>query len=110
VRIDYPDDAHYLYGVISKDQSSALFSYVQLMPIPASHAAKLTFRGLKPGSSYRVSVIHDAGSAQFMEITNPTWIKEGAIISGSALDKVGLPAPILRPENALLLKFEEVNN
>ncbi|MEN9305795.1 MAG: hypothetical protein RLY76_1063 [Actinomycetota bacterium] len=110
VRIDYPDNAHYLYGVISKDQSSALFSYVQLMPIPASHAAKLTFRGLKPGSSYRVSVIHDAGSAQFMEITNPTWIKEGAIISGSALDKVGLPAPILRPENALLLKFEEVNN
>ena len=110
VRIDYPDDAHYLYGVVSQDRSAALFSYVQLQPIPQSHAAKLTFRGLKADAQYRVSAIHDAGAANFMAISNPPWINTGAKMSGSALENVGLPAPILRPENALLLKLEEVKS
>lgn len=108
VRMDYPDDAHYLYGVISNDKKSALFSYVQLQPIVTSHAPKLTFRGLSPEKRYKVSVISGAGSAEFMAITPPPWLSEEVILTGSALERVGLPAPILRPESALLLKINEV--
>ena len=108
VRMDYPDDAHYLYGVISNDKKSALFSYVQLQPIVMSHAPKLTFRGLSPEKRYKVSVISGAGSAEFMAITPPPWLSEEVILTGSALERVGLPAPILRPESALLLKINEV--
>lgn len=107
IRVDYPDDAHYLFGVVDKKRESAIFSYVQLQPIVASHPARLTFRGLNPESNYQVKVINDAGAAEFMAIATPPWINEGAVLSGSALMEFGLPAPILRPENALLLRIEK---
>ena len=108
VRIDYPDDFHYLYGVVSIDKSEGLFSYVQLQPITSSHAPKLTFRGLKADAQYQVTVLDDAGECKFMAINNPAWLQTGATLSGSALLHVGLPAPILRPENALLIKLRQI--
>ena len=108
VRIDYPDDSHYLYGVVKSDKSEALFSYVQLQPIVTSHPPKLTFRGLKADAQYEVTVLDEAGEAKFMAISNPDWLRTGAKLSGSALLHVGLPAPILRPENALLIKLTQI--
>jgi alpha-galactosidase len=105
VRIDYPNEAHYLHGVVAQDKSEALFSYVQLRPIVTSHAPKIAIRGLKPSSKYQIRVIHSAGRAEFMAITPPPWLESGAVMTGSELENVGLPAPILRPENALLLEI-----
>jgi alpha-galactosidase len=70
-----------------------------------SHAPKLTIRGLKSSSKYQIRVIRDAGSAEFMAITPPPWLESGAVMTGSELENVGLPAPILRPENALLVEI-----
>ena len=108
VRIDYPDESHYLHGVISKEKKDALFAYVQLRPIITSHAPQIRIRGLKESSRYSISVLSAAGSAEFMAITPPPWITNGAQLSGSELENVGLPAPILRPENALLLEIREL--
>jgi alpha-galactosidase len=108
VRMDYPDTSHYLHGVISQDQSEALLSYVQLRPIVASHAPKISIRGLKANSRYTITVFSAAGEAEYMGITPPPWIESGATMYGSELENVGLPAPILRPENALLLKIREL--
>ena len=105
IRIDYPNDAHYLHGVIGKDKSNALFSYVQLRPIVTSHAPNLRIRGLKSAAKYQVKVIEAAGETEFMAITPPPWLETGAVLTGSELENVGLPAPILRPENALLLEI-----
>jgi alpha-galactosidase len=103
--MDYPNDAHYLHGVVGKDKSNALFSYVQLRPIVTSHAPNLRIRGLKSAAKYQIKVIEAAGRAEFMSITPPPWLKTGAVLTGSELENVGLPAPILRPENALLLEI-----
>jgi len=108
VRMDYPNEAHYLHGVISKEKRDALFAFVQLRPIVTSHAPNLRIRGLKEGAKYKVSVLSAGGTAEFMNITPPPWIHEGAIVTGSQLESVGLPAPILRPENALLLEIKEI--
>ncbi len=108
IRMDYPDTSHYLFGVINTQRSEGLFSYVQLQPIVASHAPKLFFRGLTAKQNYQVTVVKDAGSAQFMAISNPDWLESGAVITGAALEQVGLPAPILRPENAFLLRIKAV--
>jgi hypothetical protein len=43
-----------------------------------------------------------------MAITPPPWIEKGAQLTGSELERIGLPAPILRPENALLIEIKEV--
>jgi alpha-galactosidase len=103
--MDYPNDAHYLHGVIGKDKSEALFSYVQLRPIVASHAPNLRIRGLKSSATYQVKAIEVAGKAEYMAITPPPWLEKGAVMTGSELEHVGLPAPILCPENALLLEI-----
>ncbi|MEY3347890.1 MAG: hypothetical protein RL159_576 [Actinomycetota bacterium] len=43
VRVDYPDENHYLHGVVGEAES--LFAYVQLQPIKTSHAPNLRFSG-----------------------------------------------------------------
>jgi len=108
IRMDYPDESHYLFGVLSQDKKKALFSFVQLQPIVASHAPNLTFRGLDSEKNYQVKVVKDAGAPAFMAITPPTWLESGAVMSGAALKSVGLPAPILRPESALLLEISQL--
>jgi len=108
IRMDYPDSSHYLFGVIDEQKSAGIFSYVQLQPIVASHAPKLLFRGLNANQKYQLSVINEAGEAQFMAVSAPDWLNSGAVMTGAALEEVGLPAPILRPENALLLKVKAV--
>jgi alpha-galactosidase len=108
IRMDYPDSSHYLFGVVDEQKSEGIFSYVQLQPIIASHAPKLFFRGLNAKQKYQLSVINEAGEAQLMAISAPDWLNSGAVMTGAALEEVGLPAPILRPENALLLKVKAV--
>jgi len=106
--MDYPDESHYLHGVIAHDKSEALFAYVQLRPIVTSHAPNIRIRGLKEKSRYAVSILSAAGRAEFMVITPPPWIEKSAQLTGSELERIGLPAPILRPENALLIEIKEV--
>lgn len=106
VRIDFPDEEHYLYGVVSTEGREALFNFVQLQPVVTSHPSRLLFRGLIPDQKYRVSVPSPAGKPGMMLIKAPDWVSSGAIVSGDALMKVGLPAPILRPAESMLIKLD----
>lgn len=108
LRMDYPDDHHHLYGVISKDKSSGLFAFAQLRPIPTSHAPNLQLRGLDPARNYRVKVVTPAGTTGFMLIAPPPWLQSEFITTGSILAAIGLPAPILRPAEALLIEVEAI--
>lgn len=107
VRIDNTSESH-LYGVVSQDKRDALFAYAQLRPEVTSHPAKILLRGLDPSMKYKVKVVTDFGVPAMMSITPPPWLGAGVVASGDALMKVGLPAPILRPESALLLELKAV--
>ena len=104
----YSSDESHLYGVVSKDKNSALFVYAQLRPEITSHPKKILLRELDPASRYRVKVVTEFGAPAMMSITPPPWLKDGVEASGDALMKVGLPTPILRPENALLLEINAI--
>ena len=106
VRVDYPDENHYLYGVISEKE--ALFAFVQLQPIKTSHAPNLRFNGLKSDRKYRVKVVEPAGRTGMMLIKPPSWLANGVEATGSALTEIGLPAPILQPAQALLIEIEAI--
>ena len=106
VRVDYPEDNHYLHGVVGS--SEALYSFVQLVPIKTSHAPNLRFTGLVRDKNYRVKVVEPAGRAGMMLIQPPQWVKSGAEASGAALIEVGLPAPVLQPAQALLIELEAI--
>ena len=106
VRVDYPDENHYLYGVVSEKES--LFAFVQLQPIKTSHAPNLRFTGLKSDRRYRVKVVEPAGKTGMMLIKPPSWLANGVETTGSALIEIGLPAPILQPAQALLIEIEAI--
>ncbi len=104
VRIDHPDEAAYLYGVVSEDRSRALFTYAQLTPSSSSHPANLRFSGLDPQRRYRVAPIFPAGRPRLMGHAAPPWF-EGIELNGNVLQQLGITAPILEPENALLIEL-----
>jgi len=108
LRMDYPDESHHLYGVVSTDKNEALFAFAQLRPIPTSHAPNLFFRGLDPERNYRVKVVAPAGAAGMMLIAPPPWVESEFVTTGSILASIGLPAPILRPAEALLIEIEAI--
>ena len=105
-RVDYPDENHYLHGVVGEEE--ALFAFVQLQPIKTSHAPNLRFTGLHREKNYRVTTVDLAGKVGMMLIQPPKWVNEGTEASGAALTEVGLPAPILQPAQALLVEIKAI--
>ena len=107
VRIDYPDEHGYLYGVISADTKKSIFAYVQLTPTVTIHPASLKFAGLDAAANYSVKAVYPAGKPRFMLITPPQWM-DGITMSGSALATIGVSAPILAPANAVLIEITKL--
>ena len=106
VRVDSPDE-YFLQGVVSQDRSKALFSYATLQTISGSRPDALCFPGLDDDRSYRVKAVYPAGEPNFIQRTQVAWL-EGVTLSGKALAQVGVRAPILYPENALLIEIEAI--
>jgi alpha-galactosidase len=107
VRIDYPGEHGYLYGVISADTKKSIFAYVQLTPTVTIHPAPLKFAGLDAAANYLVKVVYPAGKPRFMLITPPQWM-DGITMSGSALATIGVSSPILAPANAVLIEITKL--
>lgn len=103
IRIDYPEDHAYLYGTVAADQSQALFTYAQLVPTITVHPATMKFRGLDLDASYRVAPVFPAGKPIYMLHQNPKWMA-GITLTGRELEIIGLAAPILAPEQALMIE------
>ncbi|MEI7540538.1 MAG: alpha-galactosidase [Actinomycetes bacterium] len=107
IRVDYPDEHGYLYGVSSHDTKKSIFAYVQLTPTTVIHPAALKFPGLDVAATYSVKAVYPVGQPRFMLIAPPVWM-DGIKISGSALATVGVTAPILAPANALLIEITKL--
>ena len=104
IRIDHPDESAFLYGVVSDVKKRALFTYAQLTPASTSFPQTLRFRGLDPAQRYRLAAVFPAGRPREMAHGSPPWFSE-IEISGDALMVIGVTAPILEPENALLIEI-----
>ena len=107
IRVDYPDEHGYLYGVSAKDAKKSIFAYVQLTPTGAIHPAALKFPGLDATATYSVKAVYPAGKPRFMLISPPEWM-QGITMSGSALATIGVTAPILAPANAFVIEIIKI--
>ena len=104
VRVDYPDEHAYLYGVSNKER--AIYSYAQLEPCITQNPSTMTFPGLDPAARYEIKAVYPAGKPGYMAHGEPAWLG-GIELSGSALGSVGVAAPLLRPANALLIEINK---
>lgn len=107
VRIDLPDPALSCNGVVAVDKSDALFSYVTLANSDIWSPGRIRFPGLDTEALYSVEAIL---TASMKDAVRPTpWMGEDSLVlSGAALMRAGLVAPIMRPEAAALFHLKRV--
>ena len=106
-RVETRDDTSFVHGVVAKDKSRAIFAYVALRAQHGSKPSAFRVTGLEPNSNYKVKMVRPAGESQYTQQKFPKWL-DGAVLSGAALEKVGLRPPILAPENAILVEIDRV--
>jgi alpha-galactosidase len=107
IRVEQPDDAAFVHGVVAQDKSRALFAYVTLRAMKGQTPNILRFEGLDPAATYRVKMVTPAGQPQYIHRGIPAWL-DGIELTGEALAKAGVRPPILAPENAFLVELERL--
>lgn len=107
VRVNQSEPNGWVHGVVAQDQSEAVFALVQLRPSQFSRPANVRLTGLQPDATYEVRVVETAGPAKAMQIIEPRWY-QGVRLTGELLATVGLRAPVLRPEQAMLIEVKIV--
>ena len=106
VRADHPDAGAWLHGVVSADRREAVFGYVRLITSVDATPGRLRLPGLDPALDYEVVRRDEAGTAVGLYGRPvPWWTRGRAVASGRVLGEIGLPAPLLNPEEAVLLQL-----
>lgn len=108
VRVDHPDPAALVHGVVARDLSHAVFAYVQLTPSATTVPLPFTVPGLDPLRRYRVRPIEEVESASTSGTRDPGWMSAGIDTSGASLARIGLQPPVLHPESAMLIEVTEL--
>ena len=119
VRADPSDPALELHGVVAPDRGSALFAYVALAAPSNALPERMRFPGLAPERRYRVAPVTVGQSPRVIQDAPPAWLVgtvsaageavfTGVVLSGAVLARVGLPAPLLTPEQAALYTVDAV--
>ena len=113
VRMDGFDPDVLLHGVVAPDRSRAIFAMAVLDSVDASPGPRLRFRGLDPARRYRLrpTIVGAAPSG----LQAPRWwgAREdgfpGIVLTGGALEHVGVAAPIVHPDQVVLFRAEETS-
>jgi alpha-galactosidase len=108
VRVDHPDPASQITGVVAHDGGRAIFSWATLATSAAETPLPARLPGLDPERVYRVRTAMPVPAAHAIERGAPAWLVDGVELSGTALAVLGLPMPILNPEHAVLITVEAV--
>ena len=108
IRCDYPDPTMWAHGVVGPDKRQALFALVAMDTSLPAQPGRFRLRGLDSATTYRVAPVELSAEALVRSRSGyPTWL-DGAEISGEMLQAVGLQAPMLYPEQALLFRLVAV--
>jgi alpha-galactosidase len=107
VRADRADPSSWVHGVVGPDR--ALYAFVQLTTSALAVPEPVRLPGLSPSRSYRVSAAYPAGEPDSVQLSPPPWLASGVELTGHVLATVGLPMPVLFPEQALLLTVDAVD-
>ena len=93
------DSVHGVVGPLS-----ALFTVAALAASDAAVPGPTRFAGLDPSRSYRLTVVDVGAPSVFLQDAPPPWWAAGGVtLSGRVLMEVGLPMPLLLPEQAVVL-------
>jgi alpha-galactosidase len=102
---DLLDESADVRGVVAANGSSALFTYTQVTTSSSYPAAPVTFPGLDDNRRYRVRLAEPTSRLDGPGQSPLPWTLEPVVLTGRALATHGLQAPVLFPEQSLLIEF-----
>jgi len=104
VRTDEPTDDRYVHALVAPRADEALIALVTLATAAVAVPAPLRLPGLDPRRAYRIEPVALGASPHAVQDAPPAWLAAGGItVPGSLLAELGLPVPLLGPEQALVL-------
>lgn len=103
VRYPQPDDALFITGVVAHDKSRAILAYIAEGTIDASNAPSFVIPDLDPDRKYEVKAAFPTGIPNHAKRL-PAWT-QGVTMSGQALERVGLVAPLIAPESGFVVEI-----
>ncbi len=126
VRVDFPDESLIGHGVIAQDRRSALYSFASVGRSVASMLGRVRLPGLQPERRYRIRPVMPGGALPGL-IPPPWWGVEGFTsqsldsaqtsialedivgmeATGRVLATVGVPHPVVNPEQVVLYWVED---
>jgi alpha-galactosidase len=109
VRADPADPARWVHGVVAADAASAIFAVVAVAATRDASPPTATLPGLDPRREYRVTPLRLGAWPRTLQDAPPPWWADGSVtLGGGVLGTVGLPMPLLAPEQALVLEVVAV--
>jgi alpha-galactosidase len=98
----------HLHGVVAPDRSRALFAFAPADSLYPNPAPRLRFRGLDPDRAYRVRPVLVGAVPSGLQ--PPQWWGgpeyPGAVFLGAALEFAGVAAPIVHPDQVVLIRID----
>lgn len=108
VRSGADDAAQFVHGVVAGDAGSAIYALVSLRAAESALAEPIRFAGLDPDRRYTVRPLAIGPAPRVVQDAAPAWLRSGGVtLPGRVLAEVGLPAPLLTPEQAALFTVED---
>lgn len=104
VHVDLPDPSMDLRGVVAADKSSAIFVFTQVTTSQSYPPLALHFVGLDDNTNYTVTVLRK-GDERGPGQSPLLWAAEPLLSTGRVLRTVGLAAPVLYPEQAVVIEL-----
>lgn len=105
---DIVDPAFSLSGSVAQDGSEALYSFISVASSFDEIPGRVGFPGLDADTSYAVRVVFPTATSPYGGRSGVSWIPDGITATGRFLTEVGLPMPILHPEQGVLIHLERV--
>jgi alpha-galactosidase len=111
VHSDYPDDVYWANGYVSPRRDRAVFALVALATSDVAPPGRIRLPGLDPAVTYRIEPIELSASALTRTASGPpSWWTDPMTATGGVLAAIGLQAPMLYPEQALLFRLVAVED
>lgn len=108
VRADRGDSNTWVHGIVAADRSDAVFAIVAMSLPRDAVAESIRFPGLDPDRRYEVTLPDLGAAPSYFAVTVPEWISAGHVLTtGRVLATIGLAAPPLAPEQALVVRVRE---
>jgi alpha-galactosidase len=103
VRVDHPDPAVLVSGVVAADRSEAWFVVATIATTATQTPSAIRLPGLTRDARYHVESVTPPGDQHAMDL-GESWLEgPGIVVPGSGLADVGVRMPVLAPETAHVL-------